>query len=217
MLRLIALCLLLLSNGIYWLWSDGSLPGFAPDQQTEPQRLKQQIKPQALRLLTAQELQQLEATPAVAKTTACLQAGPFSEAQSLQLRPLLASALPADAWTWQAVVTPAQWIVYMGKYANADDLAKKQTELMSLKIHFEAVPEPALQYGLSLGSYATRAAATAGLDALGRRGIRTARVLQQRPEARGAMLRISNADDALRARLSELDPTLGDKVWSACP
>lgn len=216
MLRLITL-LLLLINGIYWLWSDGSLPGFASDQQTEPERLKQQIKPQSLRLLTAQELQQLEATPAAAKTTACLQAGPFSEAQSLQLRPLLSSALPSDSWTLQTVVTPAQWIVYMGKYANADDLTKKQTELTTLKIRFEPVLEPTLQYGLSLGSYTTRAAASAGLDTLGRRGIRTARVLQQGPEARAALLRISNADDALRARLSELDPALGDKVWSACP
>jgi|CXWL01.1.fsa_nt_gi hypothetical protein len=216
MLRLIAL-LLLLINGVYWLWSDGRLPGFAPDQQTEPQRLKQQIKPQSLRLLTAQELQQLEATPAAAKTAACLQAGPFSEAQSAQLRPLLSSALPGDSWTLQTVVTPAQWIVYMGKYANADDLTKKQAELTTLKIHFEPVLEPTLQYGLSLGSYTTRAAASAGLDTLGRRGIRTARVLQQRPEARGAVLRIGNADDALRARLNELDPALGDRVWSACP
>lgn len=216
MLRLIAL-LLLLINAIYWLWSSGSLPGFAPDQQTEPQRLKQQIKPQALRLLTAQELHQLETAPTATKTAACLQAGPFNEAQSGQLQPLLAGALPGDSWTLQTVVTPAQWIVYMGKYANADDLVKKKAELTTLNIRFEAVSEPALQYGLSLGSYTTRAAATVGLDTLGRRGIRTARVLQQSSEARGAMLRISNADDALRARLSELDPALGEKVWSACP
>lgn len=215
MLRLIAL-LLLLINGLYWLWSDGSLPGFAPEQQTEPLRLNQQIKPDAMRLLTAQELRRLETAP-VTRTATCLQAGPFSEAQGAQLQPLLASTLPAESWTLQTVLTPAQWIVYMGKYTSAQDLAKKRSELTGLKIRFEAVPEPSLQYGLSLGSYDSQSAANAALQALGRRGIRSARVLQLRAEARSAVLRISNADDALRARLSELDPTLGDKVWSSCP
>jgi hypothetical protein len=215
MLRLIALSLLLL-NGLYWLWSDGSLPGFAPEQQTEPLRLNQQIKPEALRLLTPQELRRLEAAP-VTRTVTCLQAGPFSEAQGAQLQPLLASTLPAESWTLQTVVAPAQWIVYMGKYASAEDLSKKRSELSTLRIRFETVIEPNLQYGLSLGSYESQSAANAALQALGRRGIRTARVLQMRAEARSAMLRINNADDALRARLSELDPAFGDKVWSPCP
>lgn len=64
MLRLIVLILLLI-NSVYFAWSQGLLLGlgFAPAQQTEPQRIGQQIKPEALRLLSAQELRQLEAAP----------------------------------------------------------------------------------------------------------------------------------------------------------
>ena len=52
MLRLTVL-LLLLANAAYFAWSQGLLApwGIAPAQQSEPQRLEQQIKPQAVRIL----------------------------------------------------------------------------------------------------------------------------------------------------------------------
>lgn len=64
MLRVIFL-LLILVNGLYFAWSQGLLSGlgWAPVQQSEPQRLGQQIRPEALRVLTAQELSQPEVVP----------------------------------------------------------------------------------------------------------------------------------------------------------
>jgi len=64
MTRLILLLLVLL-NGTYFAWSQGLLLGlgFAPAQQTETQRLGQQIRPQAVRLLSVQELARLETAP----------------------------------------------------------------------------------------------------------------------------------------------------------
>jgi len=64
MTRLILLLLVLL-NGTYFAWSQGLLLGlgFAPSQQTETQRLSQQIRPQAVRLLSVQELARIEAAP----------------------------------------------------------------------------------------------------------------------------------------------------------
>ena len=54
MLRLFVV-LLLLANGFYWLWSEGSLRGFGygPAPQREPQRLAQQIEPEAVRVLSS--------------------------------------------------------------------------------------------------------------------------------------------------------------------
>ena len=51
MLRLTVL-LLLLANGGYFAWSQGLLLpwGYGPLQQSEPQRLRQQIRPEALRI-----------------------------------------------------------------------------------------------------------------------------------------------------------------------
>jgi hypothetical protein len=218
MLRFFVLVLVLM-NGLYFVWSHGLLLGlgFAPVPQTEPQRLGQQIKPDALRLLTAQELRLAEAGPRAApQPTECLQAGVFDETQSALLRRTLASALPAGAWSLDQTVEPARWIVYMGKYPNAEALAKKRSELASLKLKFEPLINPALELGLSLGGFTTQAAATVALDALSRRGVRTARVVQERTEVRGVMLRVPAVDDALRARLDELKPALAGKVWSPC-
>jgi hypothetical protein len=64
MLRLVVL-LLLLGNVAYWAWSSGRLRelGLAPSLQNEPQRVLQQIKPEALKRLTAPELRALESAP----------------------------------------------------------------------------------------------------------------------------------------------------------
>ena len=111
---------------------------------------------------------------------------------------------------------PARWIVYMGKYASAADLAKKRSELALLNLKFEPLINPALEWGLSLGGFETQAAAKAALDVLSRRGVRTAQVVQERAEVRGMLLRIPAADDSLRARLDELKPALAGKVLSPC-
>ncbi len=49
MLRLLIL-LLLLANGAYFAWTHGALAqlGLAPAQQSEPERLQQQIQPELL-------------------------------------------------------------------------------------------------------------------------------------------------------------------------
>lgn len=218
MLRFFVLALLLI-NGVYFAWSQGLLQayGFGPTPQTEPHRLAQQIRPEALRLLTAQELHLADAVPrSVGQPSACLQVGPFDEAQGALLRRTLASVLPAGSWQLDAAVAPARWIVYMGQYASAEELAKKRAQLASLNLKFEPLHNPALEFGLSLGGFETQAAANATLAALSRRGVRTARVVQERAEVRGLTLRVPAVDDTLRPRLDELQPALAGKAWSPC-
>lgn len=61
MLRLLVL-LLLLANVGYFAWSRGTLAayGFAPAVQSEPQRLAQQLRPEAMHILTSLEVRELE-------------------------------------------------------------------------------------------------------------------------------------------------------------
>ena len=61
-MRLLVL-FLILANGLYFAWSDGWLRayGFAPAPQSEPQRMAQQIRPEALRVLTPSEFRRVEA------------------------------------------------------------------------------------------------------------------------------------------------------------
>lgn len=217
MLRLLVL-ILLLANGAYFAWSQGLLRswGLAPLQQSEPQRLGQQIRPEALHVLSAEEVRRIEsAATATVRPPECLQAGLLDDAQTAQLRPLL-DALPQGSWTLETGVEPARWIVYMGKYLTVENVNKKKAELRQLGISFESLANPALEPGLSLGGFPSQAAATDKLAVLSRSGVRTAKVVQERAEARGMLLKLVAVDDALRPRLEELKPALGGKPLRAC-
>lgn len=218
MLRLLVL-ILLLANGLFYAWSQGLLQpwGWAPVQQSEPQRLTQQIRPEAMRLLNVGDVSR-QAVPAAgtAAATECLQAGLFDEQQAQALRQALATALPAGGWSLEAGVEPARWIIYMGRYADIEALNKKRGELRGLRIRFEPLVNPKLEPGLSLGSYNSEAAAQQAQEQLGDRGVRTARVLQERAEVRGQWLRLPEVDDALRQRMDSFKPLLAGKPLRAC-
>ncbi|WP_411886011.1 SPOR domain-containing protein [Polaromonas sp. YR568] len=221
MLRLLAL-VLLLANAGYFAWTHGLLAdyGYAPAAQAEPQRLAQQIRPEAMQLLTAADARQLENAPAPTAAAQpapeCLQAGLFTPEQSTALRTGLESTLPIGSWTLESGVEPGRWIVYMGKYTSEDALAKKRAELRGLGVSFEALVNPALGPGLSLGHYSSQAEAERELAKAATRGVRTAKVVQERPEARGQMLKLPAADAATKAKLEALKLQLAGKPLQSC-
>lgn len=221
MLRLLVLLLVLL-NATYFAWSQGMLRayGWAPAQQTEPQRLQQQIRPEAIQILSAEEarraLQVAQTPPPPPKPPECLQAGLFDEARTETVRKALEASLPAAAWTLEPVIEPGRWIVYMGKFSNPATLAKKKAELEKLKVQLQPLEKAELAPGLSLGAFETQAQAQAELKALQRRGVRTAKVVQERAELRQSLLRIPAADEALKAKLEEIKPALGDQALRNC-
>lgn len=216
MLRLIVL-LLLLANAAFFAWSRGLLVawGIAPVTQSEPQRLTQQILPEALRMLNADEARPVEVAAAVAKAAECLQAGPFEDALVAPLRTSL-GGWPAGSWALEPTVEPARWIVYMGKYPSTEAVIKKKGELRQIGVSFQAVVNPALEPGLSLGSFKTENEANDHLTTLSERGVHTARVVVERPEQRGQLLKLPAVDDTLRTRVEDLKAALGGKALRAC-
>ena len=54
------------------------------------------------------------------------------------------------------------------------------------------------------------------LAQLARRGVRTARVVQERAEVRGEWARLPVVDDSLRSRLDDYKTLLAGKSWRAC-
>ena len=218
MLRLVVLLLVLL-NAAYYAWSHGLLRayGWSPGEQSEPQRLEQQLRPQAIRILPPEEgrkAEQVALTPP--KPPECLQAGLFDEGQTETLRKALEALLPPTAWTLETSVEPARWIVYMGKFPNAVALERKRAELDKMKLKLQPLENTELQLGLTLGRFETQAQAQPELNALQKRGVRTARVVQERAELKQSQLRIPAADEAMKPKLEELRPALGDKSLRSC-
>lgn len=219
---------LVLANAGYYAWSQGLLAayGFAPATQTEPQRMTQQVKPEALRVLNAQEATRAEsAAPpaqalanasAAASTTECLQVGIFNEEQTMVLREKLVSTLPQKSWVIESALVPARWLVYMGKYSGDEAVVKKKSELRGLGVSFEALGNPALEPGLSLGNFKTQGEAEAELERIAKKGVKTAKVMQERAEQRGQRLKLPTVDTALRSQLDAIKPQLAGKALVVC-
>ncbi|WHZ09997.1 MAG: hypothetical protein OJF60_000436 [Burkholderiaceae bacterium] len=228
MLRRIAL-LLLLANLAYFAWAQGLLQlfGWAPQRQSEPQRMAQQIEPSALELrppalhgpsVAAAAPQSAAVAASAATVVSCLRAGPFSDEQSAIVRRAAGNSLPDGSWRLDpVVVTPARWIVYLGKYGSADALAAMQTRLEQQGVPATAVANPALAPGLALGSYDSRAAAQRALSQFEQQGAPPAQVVQDRVAQRGQLLTLPAVDDKLRARLDNLQSALAGKPLVACP
>ncbi len=216
MLRLTALALLF-ANAAWFAWSQGLLRpwGLGPLQQAEPHRLGQQLRPEAVKVLTPAQTQQLADLPASRAPAECLVSPPLDDAAIAGLRKLLA-AWPAGSWSLEAATEPGRWIIYMGKYPSRDLLEKKKAELRARGVSFEAPANRTLEPGLSLGGFTSQAAAREYLATLSAKGVRTAAVLQERPDLRGTALRLPAVDDGLRPRVEELRPVLGAQPLRAC-
>jgi hypothetical protein len=215
MLRLLVL-LLVLANAAYYAWSRNLLApvGLAPVQQSEPQRVEQQIRPDAVRVLAGDEARRIEASPAP-KPPECLQAGLFTDAEADSLKSALES-WPTGSWSVEPGTEPARWIVYMGKYTDPKVLEKKRTELRGMNVSFEPLVNASLEPGISLGGYPTEAAAKQQMEALAQKGVHTAKVVQEKPEARGQSLKLPAVDDSLRTKLDDLKTALNGKPLKAC-
>ncbi len=219
MLRFFVL-LLLLANGLYFAWTQGWLRelGVGPAVQTEPLRLGQQINPEALRILSPEEVRRVDALATAPKASPpeCLEAGLFDNKQSVALRQTLETHLPVGSWTLQPGVQAPRWIVYMGKFANADAASKKKLELKGRSVAFESLRNPTLEPGIALGGYETQAAANQALKDLTQKGVRTAKVVQEKPELRGDTLRLPGVDEKLRPMLEGINEALGGKALKSC-
>ena len=287
MLRLLVVALALANVG-YFLWTQGGLAllGLGPVSQSEAFRLNQQIRPEAMRLLTdttgTAVPEQATASTALDRTAAsgaasasaaaagaalatraasnpassasaaalplsapssaplsapgapvvgtplassaataaapdeCLQAGLFTEAQANALRARLQASLPEGSWALSRVVEPPRWIIYMGRYDDESMVAKKRNELRARGVYFEPVQNQRLNPGLSLGHFTTKPDAERELAKDAERGVRTARVIQERGEVRGQRLVLPAASAAVKAQMVALRRQLAGRALTAC-
>ena len=155
--------------------------------------------------------------PAAPETpaTACWQAGTYTPEQASRLRAALeATGLSRGSWRIDESRTGGRWVVYMGRFSD-EQLDRKRSELNQLGVAFRTLPPP-LGPGLALGTYSSEAAAELGLQDVSKKGVRTARVVQERTEASAWSLRLPAATDAQRETVAGLGPALAGKTLRRC-
>lgn len=237
MLRLLLVLLLLVNLGLA-AWNLGWVGGPAVADR-EPQRLAQQVNPQAVTLLAPQAASQALAQAAEAQRVAaavrsasgpapagsapdaprCYEVGPLAVTEVAAAEKALREVTPAlPRWNTVRQERGGSFMVYMGKYPDAAALAKKRDELRRLNVDAEDVKDlPQWQPGLSLGRFDDRAAADAALARTAQRGVKTARVLVLAPPLVVTQLRFEAvADEALRQRLLQVQLPPGGLGFKPC-
>jgi hypothetical protein len=213
--------LLLLANLGFFVWSQGALDGMLglrAGGDREPERLARQFQPQTVRIVPPAEV----GAVASGAEPACLEAGPYSQADAALAEGVLQLALPSGSWARRDVEQPGQWLVYLGRFASAEALQKKAEELRRLQAPVDDVQSPPeLAPGLSLGRFDSRTAAEQVLAQWTQRGLRGARVVTLSEPATMVALRVDRADPALAARVAAVSAEVKGqplgKAFAACP
>jgi hypothetical protein len=213
MLRLLVVLLVLANVGLL-AWTQGWL-GTPGQAEREPQRLAQQVRPEAVHLLPA------EAPPP--PVTRCLEAGPFDATEITAAEAAIAASPSASAVAgrWERLTTekPGVWIIAVGRSAPRAALQKKLAELERLKIATEVIPAASgSDETVSIGRFSTAALADEALAGFVARGIKTGRVVALTPASELHQLRADKALPAVVTALQALGETLGaGKGFVDCP
>jgi hypothetical protein len=209
MLRIVVAALVL-ANLLFFVWVRGWLaPGLPPPRQaeSEPERLAQQVRPEAVQVLPAKAAS--AALNAVREAAAvCLEAGPFAADGLEAAEAALAAAQPASgAWAREPVVPATRRMAGIrrplcGRRARRN----RQQELTKLGLAVEALTAPPeLAPGLVLSRHPSRAAAEAALNQLtSSKSLKGARVVELPAPAPRYWLRVARADAELASRLKAL-------------
>jgi hypothetical protein len=217
---------LVVANLLVLAWSLDVLPGVSRHREREPERLRQQVHPEAVQLITptaasaaleaaAAQRSNVTSAPSAAaaiaaadaSATVCLEAGPFAAGEvAAAERGLRELKWPSLEWTPQRSERGGSYIVYQGRFADDTAMARRRDDYRRQQITAEEVRNsPDLQPGLQFGRYDTRAAADAALSQLAQQGIKAARVVTINIPVVVTLLRVERADGALAARLTQLN------------
>jgi hypothetical protein len=213
-MRLVALVLLLL-NVAFLAWAR-----YAPQPGTvEPQLVDQQMRPDAIRLLSDAQVAALSQTKREApRATACLEWGSFAAADLTRARaalePLAAPARVAE----RQVDESAGWWVYMPPQGSRAAATQKVAELKRLGVeeYFIVQDDPKFRFAISLGIFRTEEAARVRLDQLRARGVKTATVGARATPGTRSYLMVREASEGLRPKLVELREAFPDAEVKDC-
>ena len=157
-----AIVLLLLANAGYYAFSQGMLRslGWAPDNPSEPERVQQQVKPEALRILSAQEAKEAKDTQPLQARNASAEAASVPEPAPAAEQP---AETPAKAATEPDTVAAKPADKPQDKPADKPEKPEKKECLVASSFDAKQVDALRLQLAkLPEGSWRLDASTSAG-------------------------------------------------------
>ena len=194
--------LCVLANLAFFSWQAGYI-GPPREFAREPSRLGQQIAPENIRLVSADEAKQL--ITRLPKTIACLEWSAFTQSELERLQASLASMSPAPKFATRKVDETAGWWVYVPPHVTKAAADRRGSELKGLGVaeFFVIAEDGPNKFAISLGVFKTEEGAKNYADSLGKRGVKNVRAAERETRLAKTVVVFRDVDEALRAKLSE--------------
>lgn len=211
--------LLLLANLGFLAWSYFA----AGPTLSESQLVEQQLNPEAIRLLTPEQVAALAAArpkvpprPAVA---ACLELGAFNPADVARVQQALDPLALGPRLSQRRAEEIASYWVFMPPQRDRQAANQKAAELRKLGVEdfFVVQEDPRHRFAISLGVFKTSEAAQARLAELRAKGVRTAKVGPRETPVHKIYFTVRDVPDALAAKLNEVRQGFPGSELKTCP
>ncbi len=238
MLRFVFWSLLLL-NAALFVYAQGFM-GSSKGSEEERARIKPQLEPARLTLLTSAQAEAVKAAPAApeaaasapaqvaeeagapaepapapARALACIDVGTFSAGESKRFESRLASLDLGERQTRQAVQAQdvTSYLVNIPPQASKDAAERKAGELRELGVtnFFIMSGDSPMKWAISLGVFKTESGAQTLLAQLNKQGVHSARITPRGPQATRYSYRFRDIEAAQRERIV----SVADAVSSA--
>jgi len=206
--------LLVFANLLFFAWAQGYFG--ASDDGHEPQRLAQQLHAEKLRIVREGQPPTPTPTPAAKKEeSACRVVAGLVVADAEALKTAVEAVGGEAKISPQA--EPAHHLVIIADLANKAAVDKKTAELTRFGIkEFSAVALDGGRHEIVLGRFDTSTAATAFLQGLTRRGIKSARVDSREQPALKALVEARAPASTLLQQLPKLIAPYADAAIGEC-
>lgn len=207
--------LLILANLLFLAWTQGYLGNASnPDAF----RIQNQLLADQVKVVSRDEPPEVTSPPTKSNKAedsnaadTCLLLSDVSIAEIAQIETLLTEKLPAFKSERTAITGGSSYWVNIPPLANQKEVDAKVAELKKLNItEFYVVQEagPNIR-AISLGLYSTQASAKARLDALVKKGVKSAKIVERITKPASASIEIRGPEaqaDALRQAIAETMP-----------
>ena len=211
----IAVFLLVLANLLFFVWTRGYL---GTPANPDARRAEQQLLADQVLVVSRGEppgagntRQDAEKAGDRKSADSCQSWTDLASADADKVERLLSEKFPAFKVTRRSVSENTGYWVFVPPLANKEEVSKKTAELKELGVedYFVVQASGPNQLAISLGTYRTAEAASAGLEALRAKGVKSARMGERTGRPALAMLEIHGPEgqaEALRQAVVALLP-----------
>jgi pyruvate/2-oxoglutarate dehydrogenase complex dihydrolipoamide acyltransferase (E2) component len=221
-------------NAVVFAVGHGYLGNFKGEEH-EPARLKNQIEPSRLKMVTPEQAQPAASAPAAASAAApatepaaapaaaavaCAEVGPLSASDARRFETRVARLDLGGRETHVSV--PFQEVtsrlVYIPGQGSKEAAERKAAELRALGLtnFFIISGDSPYKWGISLGLFKAEASAQAMLASLVKQGVRSARIAPRGPVTNRTVYQFRGIDAGTRARIVEIADRYDSAEVRAC-